>query len=734
MPAGHTKRFLSDYGGHWLEREVRYALGWTYIELEEYARAAEAFEPLAAGDDEIAQAASLRLGLSLKHAGERGRAAEVLRESASRFPESRYAAESLYELGMLHYENREYGEARDAFEAVTTRYSGSAVTPQATRMLGETFVALEEYQSARTAFAAVVVMENVPARIRSEALYQEGWVLFRMRQFNQAVQKLEQFLTEYPDHPRSVDAGFWAGESHYQLENYRGASARYQQVVAAGAQHPRHRQGLYGFAWANLRQQRFDDAARAFDEFVRRYPRSEYIVDARLRLADCYMALGRYQEAIAGYRTVVQNHPDAAEIDYAEFQLGQALFRAGNREQARTEFRRFVQNKPNSDLAPEAQYAVGWTYFQTQDYDRAIEEFRRTIELFPGTVIVPRAHYSIGDAHYNKREYDEAIRAYRQVLERHPRSQYVPDAITGIQYSYTMQDNIHGAIGVIDDFLRQNPESEMADQLMFKKGDLYFSEQRFREAITEWRAFVNRYGGSSLVPEAHYWIGRASLMVGNDNDAMQAFNTVINNHGGSAAAPKALLEIGNAHLGRQAYAEAISAFDRLAERYGDSEAAMEGAYGKGLALEDMGRGGDARAQYERVRSTHEGTRFAALSAIGVARIMNGEGDTAGAIQLLRGIVTARTDEVGAEAQYMIGSIELERENYQDAITQLLRVRYVFPSASDWVARSYIGLGEAYEATNQTARAREAYETVIRQHSETEYAREAETKLRRLGRS
>ena len=187
-------------------------------------------------------------------------------------------------------------------------------------------------------------------------------------------------------------------------------------------------------------------------------------------------------------------------------------------------------------------------------------------------------------------------------------------------------------------------------------------------------------------------------------------------------------------MSRRAYTEAIAAFDRLEQRYRNTDSALEGAYRKGVALREMNRNEDARRQFEQVRTDHPNTRFSARSTIGLARIMEGEGNVDGAKQLLRTVVSERNDEVGAEAQYLIGAFDLARNNYQEAITQLLRVRYVFPNATEWVARSYLGLGEAYEATNQTARARDTYETLIQQYRDTEFAREAETKLRRLGRS
>ena len=98
---------------------------------------------------------------------------------------------------------------------------------------------------------------------------------------------------------------------------------------------------------------------------------------------------------------------------------------------------------------------------------------------------------------------------------------------------------------------------------------------------------------------------------------------------------------------------------------------------------------------------------------------------------LQAVIARRTDEVGAEAQYRIGELEAIRGEYREAVTQLLRVKYVYPGAADWIARAFLKLGECYIALRETAKAKEAYLAVISLHKEDEFGREADKKMKEI---
>ena len=59
--------------------------------------------------------------------------------------------------------------------------------------------------------------------------------------------------------------------------------------------------------------------------------------------------------------------------------------------------------------------------------------------------------------------------------------------------------------------------------------------------------------------------------------------------------------------------------------------------------------------------------------------------------------------------------------------------YVFPAAGTWIAKAYFGLGECYEKTQQTQKAKDAFQFVAKQSYVPELAASAQERLKQLDR-
>jgi TolA-binding protein len=147
---------------------------------------------------------------------------------------------------------------------------------------------------------------------------------------------------------------------------------------------------------------------------------------------------------------------------------------------------------------------------------------------------------------------------------------------------------------------------------------------------------------------------------------------------------------------------------------------------------ENGASDDAKAKFEFVISKFGPTVEADKSRIGLVRVALKEKDVASAQSLSQQVATSRTDEVGAEAQYLSGVTYAESGGWQNAITAFLRVRYVFPSHERWLAKANIGLGKAYEQMKDIPKAKEAYRQVLKVYSSGEDFEEASRRLKNLG--
>ncbi|HEY6952347.1 MAG TPA: tetratricopeptide repeat protein, partial [Bacteroidota bacterium] len=122
---------------------------------------------------------------------------------------------------------------------------------------------------------------------------------------------------------------------------------------------------------------------------------------------------------------------------------------------------------------------------------------------------------------------------------------------------------------------------------------------------------------------------------------------------------------------------------------------------------------------------------AAKAKLGLIRIDIEKKDFAAAQGRAKEMATTRTDEIGAEAQYLSGAAYAGAKDWKNAITALLRVKYVFPTYDHWVAKSYVSLGDAYLATQDIRHAKAAYQSALKFKQETAVVEDAQQRLTSL---
>jgi len=729
----HYQQFLVAYPDHKLTREVIYALGWTLLKLGEYTNAAETFHRLVDGNDAIAHAALFRRGIAEKLAGNRPTALQMFTQVHSTQPNGEFTDNALYEIGLMYFEEKKYAEAKQFFQRVTSEYTSSDILADAYQMVGECLLVEGNYDAARASFSSAAAHPLASFDVKVASHYQIGWSLFKAKKFSEAATQFAKFAEAYPQHPRTSEAQYWLAESEYNAGNYK-ASLKHYQLLADRQGHPRREEGMYGVAWSHFKSRDYPKAILAFERLIAAYPNGKFSFDARLRLGDSYFFQKEYAKAGGVYRTVVRLFPKQEGVDYAVYQLAQTHFRANEFEQASQQFSNLITNYPRSALADDAQYALGWIHFQRKQYQAAIREFEVVLTKYPESEIAPRAQYSIADAYYNLQQYEQAEKAYREVLRKFPSSQYVLDAMTGIQYSLVALGRLDEAVAAIDAFVRENPQSSVAEQLSLRKGDLLYGQKRYDAAVAQYRAFVERYPQSTHRGTALYWMGKSLAALNRLSEAATAYDQASLSRGVTEKMKAgALLEAIGILVQLKNFEQAYNLITRAEKELATTEWAPEVAYLKGSLFFENNSVTEAKSQFEFVISKYGSTPQADKARVGLARIHLRNREYTAAQTLAQRVATSRIDEIGAEALYLTGVIYFETKDWKNAETAFLRMRYVFPSHEGWLVKAYLSLGQVYEEMKNTAKAREAYQNVLKLQKEGEAFAEATRRLKNLER-
>ena len=122
---------------------------------------------------------------------------------------------------------------------------------------------------------------------------------------------------------------------------------------AAGGADRAQAQAEYQAAYALLspQQRRYDEAAAAFESFVRKYPDDELAPNAQYWLGEAYYVSQKNQPALEAFERVLNEHPGSGKAPGALFKIGRLKEASGDRAGARAAYRRVLQDYPDAPAA-----------------------------------------------------------------------------------------------------------------------------------------------------------------------------------------------------------------------------------------------------------------------------------------------------------------------------------------------------------------------------------------------
>jgi outer membrane protein assembly factor BamD len=130
----------------------------------------------------------------------------------------------------------------------------------------------------------------------------------------------------------------------------------------------------------------------------------------------------------------------------------------------------------------------------------------------PGTTQPDKFLFDRGTEELAEENWLTAREFFRQILDTYTQSPYRPDAKLGVGDTYLGEgtpEALERAVNEFREFLGFFPTNPRADYAQYKLGMTYFRQMRSpqrdqtqtRDAVNEFQRFVERYPGSSLMPE-----------------------------------------------------------------------------------------------------------------------------------------------------------------------------------------------------------------------------------------
>lgn len=211
---------------------------------------------------------------------------------------------------------------------------------------------------------------SIPIETQPAAIYKEGEGLYESKRYDDAIAQYKKVRDAYASTDLSSSAELRIADAYYESERYIEASAEYLQFRKLHPSHPKAAYALYKAGLCNFNQITGIDRDQTpqknsviyFEDFLSRYPQSEYVKDVtekleavrlqqlqhELYVADFYYRTEKYEAALKRLEAALETFPKSTLHDKTWFLLGACRLKSANTEKARDAFNRLSTDFPDS--------------------------------------------------------------------------------------------------------------------------------------------------------------------------------------------------------------------------------------------------------------------------------------------------------------------------------------------------------------------------------------------------
>jgi TolA-binding protein len=452
-----------------------------------------------------------------------------------------------------------------------------------------------------------------------------------------AIARFEAFVARYPDDPAyAPDALFRLSELYYEraADEYAAALAAWRDDVRKlpeSAQPPP--EPVKSFA----------KPIALYQRMLTGFPAYPHLHAVQYLLGYCLGEMGQGEEARRAYQDLVERFPASAFVPEAWVRLGDAAFddpRPGSLERAIEAYAK-LDAWPDHRLHPHALYKLGWTYYRMDRFADAVDAFTRLLdhdaaaagglpssargEMWPEAVqyiAVSFADPSSGGV--------ERAKAFFAARGGRPYEREIYARLGEVLFEETRHAE---AVKAWELALAREPLSPEAPRVAAKIVAAWSRERRFEDEVREREALVVRYGEGSA-----WWAKNA----GDPGLAAEVRELVEKCLARAAAYHHERAQVhaasGRDDLAVPEYAAAARLYGESLARFPAAKDAYAFAYARADALYHAGDLAGAAAAYAAVRddprdATHEAE--AALSAVVAWQAAIAEAERKGALPVRR---------------------------------------------------------------------------------------------------
>ena len=334
--------------------------------------------------------------------------------------------------------------------------------------------------------------------------------------------------------------------------DYKKALEFYQKALEVGPKPEKRIEVELLVAQCQQKLGQHGPAAGLFEKFIREHAESPLVIEARYLLGECRLAEGNLKEARRTWQDLLAKHKDSQSERIAEatFQLSRTwkMPQPENDEQlslGTAALETFIQRFPDHKLAGRAHLEIAQSQVHRGRYEDAVAALKRFLaeKRYEGREEVADARSLLGRCYQLQKKFPEALATWREYLSKHAAHQAwstVQRQIIDTEYLMAEEQQkakqYAAAREIWSTFLAKYPLDGRNASILYQFGWMNYQQEKWDEALADWRRLVSKYPGTNEASQAQFIIGQTlEEKLGKLEEALEEYRKVTwGSHAGPA--------------------------------------------------------------------------------------------------------------------------------------------------------------------------------------------------------
>ncbi|MDE5807451.1 MAG: tetratricopeptide repeat protein [Muribaculaceae bacterium] len=566
-------------------------------------------------------------------------------------------------LAQIDYARGEYAKViQNAAPLLRKNNLDPDLLPETNRIAGLSYFKTGDYENARKCLATY--LKESPDDPAPDAAYALGVIDYEDGDYRSAAERFEA-LTDL-DSDLGQSAWLYIGQCDLKTGNPDAAAMAFEKAAKLNYDPSVTETAIYNYAAALTRGGKipFSSSATLMEQFIERYPDSEYTPKIEEYLASAYYNDRNYRKALSSINAI---RKPSANVLAAKQKI---LYELG------------VECVANSNPSEGAEYLQG--SIGLASHDRAI---------------AAQSQLWLGDALYALNNFKGAEKAYAEAAKQIKASSNRTLAIYDQAYSQYMLGNYAGASRTFASALSASPAlpPSLRDDATIRRADCLYYTGNYGEARTLYAQAIKE--GAADADYASY---RHAVMTGLSGDTkgkIRELSEMDARYPGSKWIPSAMLEKAMTYESLGQADNAASAFRDVSKKYPDAVQARKALLNLALSNSKRGRGEEAAEEYKEIIRRWPSSEEAAMANDDLKKYYASTGELREYSQFLQSIPGAARLDPGEIEQLAFDGAEIAYTDNSKNISLLQSYVREYPDGK-YLAQALLDIAYSQEKERQ----------------------------------